>query len=208
MINIEYERTVLEVGAVKKRRYDMSSRAASAQQTRVRILEAAYKLFVDHPFDEVTFARIAEAAGVSVPTVVLHFRTKDGLTAAMLEYWKPKEQALRDVEDGDVVDAARKVCARYEHNGHAVLRLLAMEEQSPAVRPILAHGRATHREWVERTWGARLGTGAVRERRIMELVVAYDLYTWHVLRRVLDAEATIAAMAELARGVLEHRGRR
>lgn len=194
------------MGAVKKRRYDMSSRAASAQQTRTRILEAAYTLFVERPFDEVTFARIAEAAGVSVPTVVLHFKTKDGLTEALLEHQRPKEQAMRDVVDGDVVDAARKICARYEHNGHAVLRLLAMEEQSPAVRPILAQGRAQHREWVERTWGGRLGTGAARERRIMELVVAYDLYTWHVLRRVLDAEGTVAAMAELARGVLEQRG--
>ncbi len=196
----------MEVGAAKKRRYDMSSRAASAQQTRVRILEAAYTLFVDRPFDEVTFARIAEAAGVSVPTVVLHFKTKDGLTEALLAWWKPKEEALRDVVDGDPLEAARKVCARYEHNGHAVMRLLAMEEQSPAVRPILAQGRAQHRDWVERTWGAKLGTGAARERRIMELVVAYDLYTWHVLRRVLDVEATVAAMAELARGVLEQRG--
>jgi len=196
----------VKVGAVKKRRYDMSSRAAAAQQTRIRIMEAAYQLMVDLPFDQVTFARIAEAAGVSVPTVVLHFKTKEGLTEALLAYWNPKEQALRDVEDGDVLDAARKVCARYEHNGHAVLRLLAMEEQSPAVRPILTQGRATHREWVERTFGKKLGSGAARERRIMELVVAYDLYTWHVLRRVLDAETTITAMAELARGVIEQRG--
>ena len=194
------------MGAVKKRRYDMSSRTAAAQQTRIRIIEAAYKLFVDHPFDEVTFARIAEAAGVSVPTIVLHFRTKDGLTEALLAHMRPKEEAAREVTDGDVVEAARKICARYEHNGQAVLRLLAMEEQSPAVRPILVEGRASHRAWVERTWGAKLGTGAARERRIMELVVAYDLYTWSVLRRVLDPEATIAAMAELARGVLEQRG--
>jgi hypothetical protein len=37
----------------------------------------------------------------------------------------------------------------------------------------------------------------------MQLVVAYDIYTWSILRRVMSAEETVTAMGELARAVLD-----
>jgi hypothetical protein len=115
---------------------------------------------------------------------------------------------MREVEDADPLEAARKIVARYEELGRMSIHFLAIEERVPAVRPVLDTGRASHRAWVERTFGGKLGSGAARERRIMALVAAYDVYTWHVLRRVLSVEDTIQAMAELARGVLEQRGGR
>lgn len=184
----------------------MSSRAAAAAQTRERILRAAIALFETEHYDALTFPRIAAHAGVSPQTVALHFRTKDGLVQAALAWWKPQEEALREVPGGDPLEAARRICARYEAHGAAVLRLLAIEGRVAAVQPILDHGRASHRAWVERTFGAKLGAGAARLRRIMALVAAYDIYTWHVLRRVLGPEDTILTMAELAGGVLERRG--
>src|SRR5262245_20539126 len=164
------------MAAAKKRTYDNTGRTAAAAETRARILEAAYELFLAHPFPEVTIPRIAEAAGVSVPTVVQHFRTKDGLVEALTAAWRPREQALRDVPSGDPLEAAHKICARYEATGAAVVRLLAIEGQLPAVDRALAIGRAAHRAWVERTFGARLGSGKARERRVMALVAAYDVY--------------------------------
>ncbi|HUH00950.1 MAG TPA: helix-turn-helix domain-containing protein [Kofleriaceae bacterium] len=184
----------------------MSSRAAAAAQTRERILHAAMELFREDHYDDVTFARVADRAGVSPQTVTLHFRTKDGLVEAVTQWWAPREEELREVPNGDALEAARKVCGRYDELGPATLRILAIEGRVAAIQPLLDRGRASHRAWVERTFGARLGAGRARLRRIMQLVAIYDIYTWHVLRRVLSPEDTILAMADLARGVLERKG--
>ncbi len=197
------------MGVAKKRTYDNAARIAAAQQTRERMMKATLELAYDLPYDEITFPRIAERAGVSPQTVALHFKTKAGLVKAVSEWWRPHEEALREVADADPIAAARKVCARYEGGmGRATLHLLAIEERVPEVQPLLDNGRASHRSWVERTFGKRLGSGAARERRVMALVAAYDVYTWHVLRRVLSVEDTVHAMAELARGVLGGKGER
>ncbi len=190
----------------KKRSYDMSSRSAGAAQTRERMLEAAMALFVTHHYDDITFPRIAERAGVSPQTVALHFGNKAGLVKAVADWRRPREDAARAVSSGDPLEAARVICARYDELGPATLRILAIEERVPEVAPILEHGRASHRAWVESTFGKQLGTGAARERRIVQLVVAYDVYTWELLRRALGPEERILAMAELARGVLSRKG--
>lgn len=170
-------------------------------------MTAVVELFVAGTYyDEITIPRIAEKAGVSPQTVVLHFKTKDGLVEACAGWWKPREEELRDVGSSDPLGAARKMCERYETMGLPSLRLLAMEERVPAVAPLIAHGRASHRAWVERTFADKLGTGAARERRIMGLVVAYDAYTWDILRRRLSPEDMVHAMADLARGALDSKG--
>jgi AcrR family transcriptional regulator len=192
------------VGQPKRRRYDNASRAAAAQQTRERIMRAAIELFYELTYDEMTFARIAERAGVSPQTVVLHFKTKDNLVAETAKWWRPREEGLRETPTGDPFEAAEKLCARYELTGKAVMHVLAVEESVPGVQSILRHGRRSHREWVEATFGRFLArSGAVRERQIMQLVVAYDIYTWSILRRVMSAEETVTAMGELARAVLD-----
>jgi AcrR family transcriptional regulator len=197
------------MGIPRKRAYDNAARVAAAQQTRERMMRAALDLATELTYDEITFPRVAERAGVSPKTVTLHFKTKAGLVKAVAEWWRPHEEALRETSDGDPIEAARKVCARYEGGmGQATLHLLAIEDRVAEVKPLVETGRASHRGWVERTFGKRLGTGAARERRVMALVAAYDVYTWHVLRRVLSLEETVQAMAELARGVLDKGGKR
>lgn len=192
-----------------KRAYDNSAREAAAHQTRERIMRAALDLATELSYDEITFPVVAERAAVSAKTVALHFKTKAGLVKAISEWWRPYEEALREGPSGDPLEAARKVCGRYESGqGRATMHLLAIEERVPEVRPLLDNGRASHRSWVERTFAGRLGSGAARDRRIMALVATYDVYTWHVLRRVLSLEDTIQTMTELARGVLERGGRR
>jgi AcrR family transcriptional regulator len=194
------------MGVPKKRRYDNAARAAAAQQTRERILRATLELFRECHYDDITIPAIAQRAGVSPQTVVLHFKTKDGIVEAGCDWYRPQEEQLREVPSADPLEAARVICARYDDIGPASLRVLALEDRVPGVKPILDSGRASHRAWVERTFGKQLGSGTARERRIMALVAAYDVYTWQVLRRVLSAEDTILTMAELARGVLELKG--
>ena len=196
------------MGQPKRRRYDNASRAAGAQQTRERIMQAALECFYEHSYEAVTFARVAERAGVSPQTVVLHFKTKENLVSETARWWSPREEGLRETATADPVEAAEKIVARYEATGTAVMHVLAIEDSVPGVAPILERGRTSHREWVERTFGKLIArSGAVRERQIMQLVVAYDIYTWSVLRRVLSVADTVKAMGELARAVLDKGGR-
>lgn len=71
--------------AVNRRRYDTSGRQAQAARTRLRILEAAQRLFAEQGYAQTSIAQIAAAAGVSGPTVFAGFRSKVGLFKAALE---------------------------------------------------------------------------------------------------------------------------
>jgi AcrR family transcriptional regulator len=54
-------------------------REGGAQETRVRIAEAALDQFVNHGYAETTIDHIAEAAGVGRRTVFRHFATKEAI---------------------------------------------------------------------------------------------------------------------------------
>ena len=57
----------------------------SAEQTRARVLEAAYKLFRRQGYSRVTMDDIAEAAKLTKRTLYHHFNSKDQLLADVLE---------------------------------------------------------------------------------------------------------------------------
>ena len=57
----------------------------SAEQTRSRILDAAYKLFRRQGYSRVTMDDIAEAAKLTKRTLYHHFESKDQLLADVLE---------------------------------------------------------------------------------------------------------------------------
>jgi len=69
----------------------------------------------------------------------------------------------------------------------------------------IARGREGHERWCERTFpGALRGLrGAARRRRLAQLVVATDVYTWKLLRRDrgFDRSQTITAVRELVRAL-------
>jgi AcrR family transcriptional regulator len=67
------------------RPYRSRLRAEQAEQTRLRIRQAARELFERQGFADTTIAQIAEAAGVAVPTVYATYRSKGGVVGAMLE---------------------------------------------------------------------------------------------------------------------------
>jgi hypothetical protein len=73
----------------------------------------------------------------------------------------------------------------YEVTGDPTIRTLAIEDRVSAVRPALKRGRAYHRAWVQRTFPAALDglDRAERRRRVAQLVVATDVFTWRLLRR-------------------------
>ena len=178
------------------RSYDMTSRQAAAEATRERILEAAARAFLEHWYDEVTIQGIAQEAGVSGQTVLNHFGGKEPLFAAVVARLGDEVTARRESARGDVDGAIEALIDDYEITGDAVIRALAIEQRVEAVRPMLALGRATHRDWVE----------AVFERPdlVPELLVATDVYAWRVLRRDRDLSRaeTCRAIKTIVRALL------
>ena len=67
------------------RSYNSSLRDEQAQQTRLRIRQAARELFGAQGFAATTVTEIAKVAGVSPATVYATFESKAGIVAAMLE---------------------------------------------------------------------------------------------------------------------------
>ena len=68
-----------------KRKYDSSRRRASAEQRRERILQTARKLFGHYGYGATSIERIADEAGVAVPTVYAMYGSKRALLFALLD---------------------------------------------------------------------------------------------------------------------------
>ena len=183
------------------RPYRQTARAAAREETRRRIVDAAYRAFVSHWYDEVTLSGIAAEAGVSQQTVINHFGTKEALVAQAIERFSEGIQSRRDEPPaGDVEAFVRATVEDYELTGDTVIRALAVEPRFPTLAPHLARGRAKHREWCETKLGA---TGA----KLPLVVVATDVYTWKLLRRDqgLSKDETARAMLALVTAVLDDR---
>ena len=191
----------------------MSTRAAATELTRERIIDAAAALFNDQWYDDVTLREVAAAAGVALQTLVNHFASKETLFLAVTERnAKMIEKARWGVKSGDVTGAITALVDDYERNGDAIIRILAVEDRIPAVRPSIDMGREGHQLWVEDMFPAALEglRGQTRKRRLAQLVVATDVYTWKLLRRDkgFDRKATITAMRELVLALHDRKGGR
>jgi AcrR family transcriptional regulator len=182
--------------------YNMELRSAGVEATRERILTAAADIFLERWYDDVTLAEIAKHAGVSGQTLINHFGGKEQLATAAHQRMSDAVVSRRYTpEPGDIPALVHAVVDDYETTGDAVIRLLALEEKVPSLRPLLAAGRDGHRRWVKRMFGAPA--------LVPELVVATDVYTWKLLRRDqgLSRDETVAAMLRIVQALLERRTR-
>ncbi|MFE3444033.1 TetR/AcrR family transcriptional regulator [Nocardia sp. NPDC059180] len=68
-----------------RRRYDSLRRQAQAHRTRAEIAEAAGRLFIAKGWAATSVRDVAQAAGVSVPTVYSAYGTKTGLVWALVD---------------------------------------------------------------------------------------------------------------------------
>ncbi len=76
-----------------------------------RILEAAYQLFLEQGFDEVSIQEIADRAGVAKGTFYLYYRDKEHLKACIISQ-KSNEifrQALRALHQTDIQDFSDQI---------------------------------------------------------------------------------------------------
>src|SRR4051794_11593353 len=67
------------------RRYDASGRQAEADERRRRVVEAGRELFLEQGYGATSIKAIAEAAGVSAPTVYAQFESKAGILARIVD---------------------------------------------------------------------------------------------------------------------------
>jgi AcrR family transcriptional regulator len=150
---------------------------------------------------------IAAAAEVSAPTVTHRFGSKEALMAAVARAGLERVRQQRcEAPVGDLAGAIANLIEHYELWGDSVMHLLSQEAAVPVIREVTDAGRAFHVTWVEETfapWLSRLG--AVRKRRLSQLVALMDVYVWKVLRRDRDLSQaeTELALREMISALLE-----
>ncbi len=190
-----------------KRSYRMVLRAEPKAETERRLLEAAERLFRERPYPEVRLEDVAAVAGVSAPTVIHRFGSKEGLLAAAAR--SMQEQVVRQrgqAPVGDPPAAIANLVEHYEQWGDPVVHLLSQEAAVPVIREITDRGRALHAEWVARTFAQWLPVEpSRRRRRLAQLIALMDVYVWKVLRRDrgLSRGDTEAAIQEAVSALLE-----
>jgi AcrR family transcriptional regulator len=73
------------MAAAVKRPYDNSRRLAQVRATRLRVIDAAKRLFIDSGYPATTLEAVADAADVSLPTLYRLFGSKRAVLAAVLD---------------------------------------------------------------------------------------------------------------------------
>jgi len=188
----------------------MGTRAASAEATGQRILDAAVEVFWELPGESISLDEVARRSGVAVQTVIRRFGGRDGLFAAAAEREFERVRAHRDEAPvGDVAGVVRLLLDHYEEIGDRLLRLLSEAERLPRLGAIAERGRSYHRGWCARVFAAALEgrEGVERRRRLTQLVTVSDVYVWKLLRRdgCLSRRQTERALVELLQPLLEAR---
>lgn len=193
-----------------RRPYRMGARAAAVEATRERVMAAAAGLWMRKWYDEVTLQHIADAADVSVQTIVNHFGGKDGLADAVADAVAAQTEVDRQAPTGDVAAIVAVLFADYEQHGDANVLWTAQIDRVPAAARAAAHARGLHRAWLEKVFADRLPpSGPEREHALNLHYAATDIYLWKLWRRDLGLSRADAerAMRDLVTSIDPRRGR-
>ena len=185
----------------------MGARAIAVERTSTRIMEAAVVLFRSRPFAEVTLQAIADAAGVTLQTVLRRFGSKENLFRSAADAHSDGIRKAREVTTpGDVPEIVRTLVASYEQMGDLNWRGVSQEDQFPLIKQLFDMARENHRRWVEVNFADILAParGAERERRTLLLFAATDFYIWKLYRWDLgrSREWTTGRMSDLVTALI------
>jgi AcrR family transcriptional regulator len=169
----------------------MRSRAAAAAATGDRIREAATGLFIELSYDHVSLAAVAHRAGVSLPTVLRKFGSKDALFTECARAVSDRERAARSMPSGDVPGVAHMLAQRYEQLLPLWKRNLDLEGRFPAVARAMGEARQGHLAWLAEVFDPFLAKtpGQVRTRQLAALFGATEIYLWWTWRTHLGLDA-------------------
>jgi AcrR family transcriptional regulator len=195
-----------------RRHYRQVGRAENAEATGHRILRAFETCFHSHWFDEITLAEVADAAGVTVRTVIRRYGSKNGLLAALIDQLVPEMRERRTPAPGSGPDLVDRTLAVYEQIGDGVIRNLSQEPRTPELQPLIELGRREHRRIAAETFAFALKPlDAPQARHVLDLlVIATDVYTWKLLRRDMgrSVKESREAMFALIQAALSGAGER
>ncbi len=151
------------------RPYQSSLREERAAETRTRIRRAAAELFGAEGFQNITIARIANAAGVATPTVYAVFGSKAGIVAAMLEELEENADArsmANDVLGADDPYAQIRAFAewlrRLYEGGASIIRAAVAAAEDEAVKELYLRGDGARRDGTRRLVGLWSERGQLR----------------------------------------------
>lgn len=122
------------------------------RETRQALVEAAFELFADADFAEVTMEDIARTAGVSRSTAYRRFATKEDVVLEIPRRWLTAfDDAFGALPDGtSLQEATRATClavaAHIDRDPETVLAAYAVLQQAPSLQ---SSGLATQ-AWLER----------------------------------------------------------
>ena len=192
----------------RKRQYHMDRRAAAAQETGRRIIQATIELYMERWLEDLTLEEVATRAGITVQTVLRRFGSKSGVIQAAGETLSGEVTSQRSQAPvGDIEGAVANLIAHYEATGDLTMRTLAQEQRHVVLRDFAEHGRAIHRAWVETTFAPFLEwhSTAGRQDLLTRLIVVTDVYVWKLLRRDmgLEREKTEREMVAMVYAVIE-----
>jgi AcrR family transcriptional regulator len=193
----------------------------SGEERRRQIIEAAAALFSQRGFGGTTTRQVAEAAGISEPTIFKHFGTKEDLYAAILEakveteaILESAEPAARRGDDAGVLRAMAHAMIKRTQEDPTLMRLLLFSAlEGHALSDLFFQSRVARvDEFLCRYIGQRLAAGAFRPLDPLQAawnfigMIAYHLLYQEVFRQKppahLTTERAIDEMVEVfLRGV-------
>jgi len=182
----------------------MTARAESAAATKQSILESAHRLLLAHSFEEMTVDIVAAGADTTARTVLRLFGSKEELLAQALH--SLGQFGLAPITTDDVEALVKGAYDFYEKVGDTVIRWLADEPRIAAMHEHLNIGRQHLRAWVAEAFVSELGQlqGSAQRELHDALIVAFDVYTWKLLRRDfgLSRRAAQATTLRIIRGLI------
>ena len=193
-----------------------------AEERRRQIIEAAAALFSQRGFGGTTTRQVAEAAGISEPTIFKHFATKEDLYAAILEakveteaILESAEPAARRRDDTGVLKALAHAMIKRTQDDPALMRLLLFSAlEGHALSDMFFQSRVARvDEFLCRYMGERVAAGAFRAVDPLQAawnfigMIAYHLLYQEVFRQKppahLTTERAVDEMVDVfLRGVL------
>lgn len=194
------------------RKYDSSKRQAQAAERRKTIVKCAARSIANSTSDEFRLEDVAQAAGVSVQTILRAFGSKDGLMVATLETEAPDVvdfSEFANIKPEDIERFMLEMFKIYDKIGDLVIRLLSEEHRSPEFQQALDVGRQFHKGWITDLFGHYIEKKPVHKRQILfhALLVATDIYVWKILRRdeILSLEESVATVAVTLKSLIQEK---
>lgn len=189
------------------RRYTQSRRAAAAEETRARIIDAAIAEYRARGVLQTSIQSVAQRADVSRGTVLNHFGDSDGLLAAVLETASvslqlPDERVLEGAKDVEerARRYAREMLTFYDRTSDWWQVFAGARDELPAV-PALQDAEQRFWEAVRRFQEAALGPLASESRVIAAMAI---VISWTTLDAIHTTGLELATGIELASEMFSH----